>query len=437
MIDLNRRKFLKGIGATVGSLAAANILSPRFVLAEGNNGNSNLIMVNLRGGMDGLFAFPLIAPGVRDTLISLRGGIADINGIGGLGVDPATVIALNSEIGLHPKWAPIANLHTEGRLRLITKIGMPINPSFSHDVAQAYWQIGLRDPNGDTSGWLGRTMQYYDMPPIEAIGFRTGAATILRTSNRSGLFMNRLSSMAHLNRQNSLGGSGESQHTRTVANDLIGLRLAGTTAQASLKSAISSMYPAVVDVNRINAITLTGAYPQTSLGISFRDIAKCIKDRVQSGRTTNAFYVTTPDEGFDSHSSQLTTLPAQIDLMANSLAALVVDLKAIGAWNNTTICFFSEFGRTTRWNSGQSAEKPPGTDHGLASTMLICGGSVRGGANAVFGPSYTISDLQNKNWITPVIDYRNVFFEILAKMNFDPNAILTESFNRISLGLYL
>jgi len=209
-----------------------------------------------------------------------------------------------------------------------------------------------------------------------------------------------------------------------------------TEAQSQLTDSMYDMYGAVSDVARINAIPLVGTYPTTSLGPCLRDIAKCIKDRVQRGAVTNALYATAPIESLDTHADQAADLPPILGMLAQSIAALVSDLKDMGAWEHTTIALISEFGRTNRPNSGDDGATAPGTEHGAGFTLLTLGGEISGGSNAVVGPAYTANELTSRNWIRPEIDFRSVYWELLAHMGFDPSTTLTETFQRSVLGLY-
>jgi hypothetical protein len=67
----------------------------------------------------------------------------------------------------------------------------------------------------------------------------------------------------------------------------------------------------------------------------------------------------------------------------------------------------TEFGRTVRTNGDE------GTDHGVGTTVLMCGGAVNGGK--VFGdwPGIAPSQLQDQSDLKPTTDLRSVFKGIL------------------------
>jgi uncharacterized protein (DUF1501 family) len=79
-------------------------------------------------------------------------------------------------------------------------------------------------------------------------------------------------------------------------------------------------------------------------------------------------------------------------------------------WNRTVVIVLTEFGRTFRENGSR------GTDHGHGSTMLVLGGSVRGGAvrgsQVALGPGQLHEDRD-----VPVVnEYRATLAGLYARM---------------------
>ena len=92
-------------------------------------------------------------------------------------------------------------------------------------------------------------------------------------------------------------------------------------------------------------------------------------------------------------------------------------MKAMGQWNNTVICVFTEFGRRNYENGSV------GTDHGGPYTMLLIGGGVNGGS---FGPDLVNSDLAGE-YPTYAVDFRDVHREVLNDhLSASPAAVFPE-----------
>jgi len=76
--------------------------------------------------------------------------------------------------------------------------------------------------------------------------------------------------------------------------------------------------------------------------------------------------------GFDTHADLIGTTDNNYDGMNAAFTAFVAELKALGAWEQTTILSVSDFGRTMT-NNGR------GTDHAWGGNYFIMGGDVSGG----------------------------------------------------------
>ena len=109
-----------------------------------------------------------------------------------------------------------------------------------------------------------------------------------------------------------------------------------------------------------------------------------------------------------------------------AIGAFEADMKAIGKWNSTAICIFTEFGRKTFENGSG------GTDHGWGSAMLVIGGGVNGG---VKGPEID-AETFSEEWLPQRIDFRNAFSEMISWLGFNPAPVFPETFEKETLGLF-
>jgi uncharacterized protein (DUF1501 family) len=112
------------------------------------------------------------------------------------------------------------------------------------------------------------------------------------------------------------------------------------------------------------------AYPNNGFALALRTVAGAIVKGVGS----KVFWVSTG--GFDTHAQQGGAGGSYGNLMGtlgDGVWAFYSDIRNQGLANDTTVIFFSEFGRRISENGSG------GTDHGAAGLMMAFGGMVRGG----------------------------------------------------------
>ena len=112
--------------------------------------------------------------------------------------------------------------------------------------------------------------------------------------------------------------------------------------------------------------------------------------------------------GFDTHSDE-GGAQGQLAGVLGELDLGIADFKtAVGpAWANTVMVLATEFGRTVHVNGDN------GTDHGVGTVALLAGGAVNGGH--VFGdwPGIAPGNLLDNSDLKPTTDLRSVFKGIL------------------------
>ena len=103
-----------------------------------------LVIVQLSGGNDGLNT---VVPYSDRAYHNARPGIR---------VGEREALALNDEVGLHPRLAGLKQLHDDGMLSIVQGVGYP-NPNRSHFVSMDIWHTA--DPSATGPGWLGRYVE--------------------------------------------------------------------------------------------------------------------------------------------------------------------------------------------------------------------------------------------------------------------------------------
>ncbi|MEM6929783.1 MAG: hypothetical protein AAF602_22785, partial [Myxococcota bacterium] len=143
---MQRRQFL----AALGALGASATLAPAYagpVTAE--RPDARLVVLVLRGGMDGLGAVPAHGdPRYR----SVRGDLA-LPGPGKSG----GVIDLDGTFGLHPALAGLKPLYDAKSLLVAHAVAQPYRER-SHFDAQNVLETGTDRPHAAHSGWLSRAL---------------------------------------------------------------------------------------------------------------------------------------------------------------------------------------------------------------------------------------------------------------------------------------
>jgi len=138
-----RRVFLTSAGAFV---AWANM--PRLASAAGTR-DPRLIVVILRGAMDGLAAVPPVGD---PDYAAIRGELA----IGTTGLEPT--LALDSFFGLNQAMPRLHGAFTQGEA-LIVHAAATAYRDRSHFDGQDVLETGMTAPRAATTGWLNRVAQ--------------------------------------------------------------------------------------------------------------------------------------------------------------------------------------------------------------------------------------------------------------------------------------
>jgi uncharacterized protein (DUF1501 family) len=133
--------------------------------------------------------------------------------------------------------------------------------------------------------------------------------------------------------------------------------------------------------------------------------------------------------GFDTHSSQNAAPPHQLpyhqallSTAADALAAFHADLAGHGLADRVVTVVVSEFGRRAYENNDA------GTDHGLASVVLVIGEPVRGGVYGDY-PDLSADALVLDGNPAVHVDFRSVYATLLAHhLGADPGPVLAGDF---------
>jgi uncharacterized protein (DUF1501 family) len=363
MID--RRFFMRGI-ATAACSAAAHPFLSTVTLAQSDGvapfGDHRLIVVILRGAMDGLDAVqpvgdPLFA-GLRPTL--------------GTG---AGVIDLDGYFGLHPALGDLKPLWDAGQLGFVHATSTPYRDKRSHFDGQDLLEAGTgmdMAPGAVRDGWLNRMLQV--VPGLQAeTAYALGrdAQPMLEGAAPARLWTPDVT--LDLSAQSRL-------LLEHIYHDDDLFREAATEAMALAAQGV----PEGEAEPGVNA-RLRGLDTLTDFAV----------ERLVQDTRIAAFSLS----GWDTHRGQGRAIAQSFGGLQRMILRLQDGLGA-DVWARTSVLAMTEFGRTVRENGSN------GTDHGTGGVMLTAGGAVRGGRVMGAWPGLAEADLYDRRDLMPTSDVR-------------------------------
>lgn len=353
---MDRRIFLRGMAA-LGCSVAAHPLTTTVTLASGGKalGENRLIVVILRGAMDGLDAVqPLADP--------LFAGLRPSLGQGGAGLD------LDGYFALHPRLGGLADLWRKGEMGFVHATSTPYRDKRSHFDGQDMLEAGtgMDVASGAVrDGWLNRMLQA--MPGLEAeTAYAIGVEALPLLE----------------------GGAPVRNWAPDVALDL----------SAQNRLLLEHVYhdDALFRETAAEAMDLAEALPAArgkaeDGGDRLADFAA---DRLRGETRIAAFSLS----GWDTHRGQAATLSKSLQRLERMILRLREQLGPV--WSTTTLLAMTEFGRTVRENGSR------GTDHGTGGVMLAAGGAIRGGRVLGRWPGLAEAELYDRRDLMPTSDVR-------------------------------
>lgn len=362
----SRRRWLaQATGVALGGMAPWSRLAWS---APAGAGAPRLVLVLLRGALDGLSAVP--APG-DPAYAAARGD---------LGVFPLPPRPLDGHFALHPGLEQLHAMYGRRELLVLHAIGQQSYRERSHFDAQQMLEAGGLRPFDRDSGWLGRALQG---GAARGMAFQPAVPLVLR------------------------GGSDVDTWTP-------GGRSAGEADDlADLAARVQRMYVDGGDTllaapferaRRLHADALPAAPSAISTGPATMALGSAAPTRWATLGQQAATFIAAPNGpqvavivmgGWDSHANQaapaIATTAAAADgtprygTLGNNLVALDQLLGALrdglqaprdaasSTWARTLVLVVTEFGRTVAMNGTR------GTDHGSGAAAFALGGAVDGG----------------------------------------------------------
>lgn len=384
---LSRRRFLQAVGVTGATVAASPMLAARAAFAAGSYSGPILLVLSLRGGMDGL---SLVPPVGDADYARLRPSIA---------IPSARAIGTGDRMfGLHPALAPLQPLWNSGKLAAVHAVGTP-DSSRSHFEATDTLERAAPGSSIRT-GWLDRVLGVAGTGTVfEAVALGDGTAPGLLTGPELALATYSLDSF-------SLQGL-----------DWVGPRL--TTALRALHSdpTLPNQGAATMTLDALetvaNVVTNFGGPRNGAVYPDFNSnrLAAALADAAALIRADVGLQALTLDvDNWDMHSGLGAGgdgwFADQIGGVAAAIAAFATDLGAL--FDRVTIVTLSEFGRRVEENGSG------GVDHGHGNAVLLAGGGLAAAKVHGTWPGLAAADLDDGD-LAGTTDYRNILGEYLVK----------------------
>ncbi|MCB0159558.1 MAG: DUF1501 domain-containing protein, partial [Caldilineaceae bacterium] len=175
MFKLSRRGFMIGCSSAIAAMAGSRLSYVAFGSPEDEPNQDILVVVFLRGGMDGLSVVAPIAGADRGLYEASREDIAlPLTG-------ENAALPLNAQFGLHGAAAPLHDLYQAGHLALVHAAGLT-SDTRSHFDAMQFMELGTPDSKSSTTGWLTRHLQSAPNLPDQIIMPALAAGNLAPTS---------------------------------------------------------------------------------------------------------------------------------------------------------------------------------------------------------------------------------------------------------------
>ena len=347
---VNRREFI----AACGSLTLVG--SPLFNARAAGLTKRNLVVIMLRGGMDGLTA---VQP--RDN--QMKKARPDII------VEGAK--KLTSDFNLHPRLEAFHECWREGTAAVYHATSIPYTGR-SHFDGQNLMETGAHIAYAEKTGWLGRGM---DAAELDGLAVSLPMPLLLR------------------------GSTGLDNYFPTY------MRMPSNSALESIQA---SYTPGSDLAHTLDRIRHRPAAMMVQHGDNeAHELAKVAADELsrEDGPRIAVFDL----DGFDTHAAQGGSDGEHGEQLNNYDRVLSVLKDNLGdAYDNTLIMTLTEFGRKVEQNGGY------GTEHGYGTAILMAGGLVKKAEIHADWPCLRSKDMFEGQDLNATVDARSIYCAAMA-----------------------
>ncbi|MDB3939256.1 DUF1501 domain-containing protein [Candidatus Pelagibacter sp.] len=358
-MKITRRDFLKGTATTL-FLAGFNLPA----LAS-NSKKKNLVVIMLRGGMDGLCAVPVIGD---KNFEKRRKSILIEN-----------TIKLNSDFALHPRLIGFNKCWNDNTGSIVHAASIPYTQR-SHFEGQNLMESGGRTPYKEKTGWVGRAMKLANLQG-DGLALSLPMPLLLRGIPKNN---------------NYFPGRGKLPRERT-------LELLRSVYAESSEDELLEMMNYIKKRKNEEMMGGTMSHGKRENKNLARQAATYL--RKSDGPRVAVFEV----NGFDTHAAQggidgtHTKCLVEMDEIINNLKDNLQE-----AYNDTVILTVTEFGRTIKQNGGN------GTEHGYGTAIFMAGGLLKKSQVHTDWPGLKRKELYDGRDLNATIDARSVYASAMS-----------------------
>ncbi len=354
-MKINRRNFLKTTAIT--SLYFAGFGIPTFADIKKKK---NLIVIMLRGGMDGLCAVPIKDDKNFEKLRSK--------------INLDRTLPLTSDFDLHPALDVFKRLWDKNLAAVVHATNIPYTGR-SHFDGQNLMESGGKIPYNVKTGWLGRTMKLADLTG-NGLALALPMPLLIRGVPMNDNYYPVRGTLPRKEILNTIQSAFKDYNEKILSETL-----------NSIQNREGQNYYASTD--------------NFSLAMSAgKKLSKI------NGPKVAVFEV----DGFDTHAAQGSTNGAHADCL-NDYDRILQGLKQTmtkQAFDNSLIVTLTEFGRTIQQNSSN------GTEHGYGSAILLAGGLVKKAQVHSDWPGLKKRELFEGRDLNSTIDARSIYASAMS-----------------------
>jgi uncharacterized protein (DUF1501 family) len=358
-MKISRRDFLKG---TATSLFLAGFNLPALATSSRKK---NLVVIMLRGGMDGLCAVPVIG----DKNFEKRRKSILIE----------DTIKLNSDFALHPRLVGFNKCWNENTGTIVHATSIPYKQR-SHFEGQNLMESGGKVPYQEKTGWVGRAMKLANLQG-DGLALSLPMPLLLRGIPKNN---NYFPTWGRLPRKDTL--------------DLLKSVYADSSEDELLQ-----MMDFIKKRKDEQMMGGTGGGDRRKNKNLARQAAKYLKK--SDGPRVAVFEV----NGFDTHAAQggidgtHTKCLVEMDEIINNLRDNLQE-----AYKDTIILTVTEFGRTIKQNGGN------GTEHGYGTAIFMAGGLLKKSQVHTDWPGLKRKEMYEGRDLNATIDARSVYASAMS-----------------------
>ena len=370
MINCTRRNFL------IGGTASVFLTGINNSIRATTNEKKNLIIISLRGGMDGLSAVPVI--GDKNLQKKRKKLILE------------ETLKLDSDFALHPKLYVFHKLWKNNQAAIVHATSIPYTGR-SHFDGQNLMESGGVVPYKEKTGWLGRGMLSAGYVG-EGLALALPMPLLLR-----GVPLN----------DNYYPAKGK------MPSDYV----LDTLFSAYRKNGDINL-EMVMDIIRKRPVSMMTAGSSRNNKSLARQTAMLLRNK--HGPSVAVFEL----GGFDTHAAQGTVDGLLADQLEDVNSIVKILAENLGdAFNNTLILTLTEFGRTIKQNGGN------GTEHGWGGAILMAGGLIKKSQAYTDWPGLKKKQLFEGRDLMSTIDARAVYNAAMSVcFDIDPEQLRRDVF---------